>query len=77
MRVAVFTRLVAEVKFLRLYTCTRCGAQAQGDTERISVDQSHVTEFTLDARTLRQNPHHMPVGWASYTDGIRCPDCKG
>lgn len=77
MRVEMFTRLVAEVKFLQLYTCSRCGAQAQGDTERISVDQSNVTSFTLDAATLRQNPHHMPVGWASYTSGIRCSNCKG
>lgn len=74
---SMFIRLVAEVKLLRMYTCVQCGAQAQGDTERISVDQSHVPSFTLDAATLRQNPHHMPVGWASYTSGIRCPDCKG
>lgn len=20
---------------------------------------------------------HMPAGWASYTEGIRCPRCKG
>ena len=73
----MFTRLVAEVKFLWLYTCCRCSVQAQGSTERISIDQTNVTELKLDARTLRPNPHHMPVGWASYTDGIRCPNCKG
>ena len=71
----MFTRLVAEIKFIRLYTCTRCGAQATGDTERMSVDKSGVTEFTLNAASLRPNPHHMPVEWGSFTDGIRCPKC--
>lgn len=72
----MFTRIVAEVKFLRMYTCTRCGRQQQGDTERMSIDQTHVQDLVLSSSAIRLNPHHMPVEWASYTDGIRCPECK-
>jgi DNA-directed RNA polymerase subunit RPC12/RpoP len=71
-----FTRIVVEVKFLRLYTCTRCGRQQQGDTERMSIDRTHVAEVVLSAAALRPIPQHMPVGWASYLDGIRCSECK-
>ena len=74
---ALFTRLAAEVKFLRLYTCVRCGAQEQGETERMSVDQRFVSGLHINASDIRPNPTHMPVGWASYTEGIRCPRCKG
>lgn len=72
----MFTRIVAEVKFLRMYTCTRCGKQQQGGTERVSIDTAYVPELRLTAASIRPNPHHMPVEWASYTDGIRCPECK-
>jgi DNA-directed RNA polymerase subunit RPC12/RpoP len=72
----MFTRIVAEIKFLRMYTCVRCGKQQQGDTERMSIDAGYVPDITVSAARIPLNPHHMPVEWASYTDGIRCPECK-
>lgn len=73
---ALFTRLVAEIKFLRLYTCIDCGAQEQGETERMSIDQRCVSGLNLNASELRPSPAGMPVGWASYLEGMRCPKCK-
>jgi DNA-directed RNA polymerase subunit RPC12/RpoP len=73
--VPLFTRLVASVKFLRMYRCSRCGCQQQGGTERMEVDESDVCELHLRADAIRPNPHHMPVGWGSFSDGIRCPSC--
>ena len=73
--VPLFTRLVASVKFLRMYSCSRCGHQQQGTTEHLEVDESDVRELHLRADRIRPNPHHMPVGWGSFSDGIRCPSC--
>lgn len=72
----MFTRVVAEVKFLRMYTCTSCRKQLSGSTERMSIDVRDVHEVALVATRIRPDPHHMPVGWGSYTQGIYCSECK-
>ncbi len=72
----MFTRFVAEVKFLRLYTCADCGRQQQGDTERVAVDQHDVGSVVFTATQIPLNPQCMPVGWVSYSEGIYCSECK-
>lgn len=76
----MFTRLVIEAKFLRLYTCHRCGNRQQGTTEHRSIDAENIGAYTLDADLLSRRPQNMPVGWGSYHDDhmyivFRCPKC--
>lgn len=76
----MFTRLVIEARFLRMYTCHRCGVQQQGTTECLSVDTGGIQRYTLDADTLQRSPHQMPVGWGGYHDPevrtvFRCAAC--
>ena len=77
---AAFARIVAEIKCLRVFTCHRCGATANGTTERFSLE-GHTPEAV--AAQLAATPMRaaaMPVGWASYyaprADVYRCPKCN-
>lgn len=73
-----FTRFVATIRFKRLYTCMTCGAQEEGETERIQIDQHHTDAAyigdKLSAMPLKGTG--MPVHWASYLEGMRCPNCN-
>jgi len=72
-----FTRIVAEIKFLRMYTCVKCGAMGQGDTERMEIDCGNPIDIFHRLVNYPPRPQHMPVGWSSYTYGIKCPLCIG
>ncbi len=73
----MFTRLVIEARFLRLYRCSKCGSEAQGTTERVELDVQAVQSYTLDSRVIPQKAVDMPVGWASYYGSdFRCPKCQ-
>ena len=71
----MFTRLVIEAKFRRMYTCASCNRQQEGDTESMSIDRTHTSGVKIKADAIRPNPHRMPVGWASFLSGIRCAGC--
>lgn len=58
--------LHGEVRYRRTYTCHLCGSRGLGDTR--TIDISMVENAPL-------SPHAMPVGWGSYLEGFRCPEC--
>jgi hypothetical protein len=71
----MFIRIKGELKFLRTFTCCRCSASGVGSTETVEVDRHNEPTLTISADKFRINPHAMPVGWANFLDGVRCPDC--
>lgn len=62
------TLIAGEVVVSPIYTCMRCGARASGDRYKINI---------LRVETTRLEARHMPVGWASFTEGYACHRCQG
>jgi hypothetical protein len=70
------TRVTARVRYLPIYTCTRCGALQQATTAGGEYDCGSIDEFVEQLRAQRLRAHDMPVGWASYAWGFACSGCK-
>lgn len=68
----------ATVKGLPLYKCIGCGVQAIGDTVTIELSSAGMSAKELSEELEARNfsNHHIPVGWAGYTEGVRCGRCK-
>lgn len=56
--------LRATIEARPVYTCTRCGANEQGDRVTLTVDTPDNFERWLADQTV--NNTYMPVGWSGY-----------
>ena len=61
-----YLRLSCDVRARRLYTCSVCGAQQQGEQESFSLQTSEPADLKqfLDKRPL--SPSCMPIGWSTH-----------
>lgn len=60
------------------YVCGTCGATGVGDPVRISVYGPDAWSVHDAIDRIRPDPNKMPVGWCSYSGGVKfqCPKCK-
>lgn len=74
-----FARIVAEIKFLRLWECGGCGREAKGSTESMSFDHSDPDAIAPGLKKIQPRAQSMPDGWASYyatkRDFFLCQTC--
>lgn len=64
-------RIVAEVRFITVYTCSVCGTQKVGDTKRVTFDGGSSAELKAFVDGQPQCSHQMPVGWG-YDGKFTC-----
>jgi hypothetical protein len=60
-----------EVRARPIYRCATCGRADLGDTAKFEVRSLEGVRAALESRPA---PNHMPVGWASYSYGFKCPE---
>lgn len=70
--------LEVTLKFRPVYTCSQCGAIAEGDIRTI---RSVVYTLNATKPILKETPlGYLPIGWTSYDSpkghDFRCPGCQ-
>ncbi len=71
------SRVVAEVKFLPIYNCSKCGHKEQGTTQRTQIDTFGLSEMINQLETTTLSPNNMPIGWSSnYSPKGTCFRCQ-
>lgn len=56
-----------------IFVCRDCGAQGRGDSVDIEITEPGCNPLLPSTKDVSNN--RMPVGWSSYTDGVRCQSC--
>jgi hypothetical protein len=61
------------ILFMPVFECCQCGKLGTGSAVRVNLSSAHPD--TIAAALSEAHVSHMPIGWGSMQDGVKCSEC--